>query len=123
MKLTLFHPAFQTIGGAEILVASFARSLKKAGHDVSVVTLALDAERWSSWLDGVPVRLVPKESWADTLGIGTYLSKLQRMVPRAEPCLRDADAILPCNFPPHLPPPPSSIAPPPPRSPPAPPPH
>src|SRR5260370_19115750 len=102
MKLTLFHPAFQTIGGAEILVASFARSLKKAGHDVWVVTLALDAERWSSWLDGVPVRLVPKESWADTLGIGTYLSKLERMVARAEPCLRDADVVLACNFPANL---------------------
>jgi glycosyltransferase involved in cell wall biosynthesis len=30
------------------------------------------------------------------------LSKLERVVPRAEPCLRDADVVLACNFPANL---------------------
>src|SRR5579859_2670271 len=100
MKIALFHPAFETIGGAEILVASFARSLKNSGHDVSVVTLALDPERWRSRLEGIAVRLVPKPGWTDAFG--TYLAKLQRIVPRAEPCLSDADVVLACNFPANL---------------------
>src|SRR5262245_42403126 len=97
MTLAIFHPAFQTIGGAEILVAYQARCLKQAGGDVCIVTLALDAARWASWLDGIPVRVVPKPPWTDVFS--SQLARLERSVIRAEPHLRDCTTVLACNFP------------------------
>ena len=99
MTLAIFHPAFYTVGGAEILVAYYARSLKKSGLDVTVVTLSF-APRLAPWLDGVPPRVVPKPPWTDLFR--THLGKLRRTAARAERCLRGFDTVLAFNFPANL---------------------
>jgi len=97
MTLAIFHPAFETVGGAEILVAAQASYLKRAGLDVRVTTLALDAARWRNWFDGIPVRLVPKPPWSDVFCVP--LKRLERAAARAEGCLRDCTTVLASNFP------------------------
>jgi glycosyltransferase involved in cell wall biosynthesis len=100
MTLAIFHPAFHAVGGAEILVASYARALKSSGMDVCVVTLSFDADRWKGWLEGIPVRVVAKPPWTDSLR--NYVTKLRRTVDRAEPCLRDCTSVLAFNFPANI---------------------
>ena len=42
MTVALFHPAFETVGGAEILVATQAELLRRANVDVCIATFAVD---------------------------------------------------------------------------------
>jgi glycosyltransferase involved in cell wall biosynthesis len=97
MTVAIFHPAFHAVGGAEILVASYARSLRKLGLDVRVVTLSIDAPRWKTWLEDVPVQVVPKPRWTDSLA--SRVTQLERTAVRAETCLRDFHTVLAFNFP------------------------
>jgi len=100
MTVVLFHPAFRTMGGAELLVASQARCLKRAGLDVRVATLALDEARFRDRFEGIPVSVAPRASWTDVF-VGRARS-LERTVPRVEPSLRSATAVMACNFPANL---------------------
>jgi glycosyltransferase involved in cell wall biosynthesis len=100
MTVAIFHPAFHTIGGAEILVAYYARALEKAGLEMRVVTLAIDAERWKPWLDGISVRVVPKAPWTDVFA--SRVTQLERIARRAESCFADCNAVLAFNFPTNI---------------------
>jgi len=97
MTVALFHPAFETIGGAEILVATQASLLRRANVDVYIATFALDSNRWRERLQDIPVRLAPPAPWMDR--ISGPLSRLRRAIPRAEACLAGADTVLACNYP------------------------
>lgn len=48
-RVTLFHPAFRNVGGAEVLVLRHATLLRSLGCDVQVVTREYDAAQWQSW--------------------------------------------------------------------------
>jgi glycosyltransferase involved in cell wall biosynthesis len=97
MNLALFHPAFGTLGGAEILAATQARCLREAHLDICVATLSLDRTRWDTWLEDIPVRVVQKAPWFD--GLMDPVRRLQRVARRAEQCLLDRRAVLACNYP------------------------
>jgi glycosyltransferase involved in cell wall biosynthesis len=97
VTVALFHPAFETIGGAEILVATQAKCIARAGVDVRVVTLSFDQTRWAGWFDGIPVRVTPKLPWLDRLA--PELTRLQRTIPRANEYLTGCHTVVACNFP------------------------
>jgi len=97
MPIGLFHPAFRGIGGAEVLVASWARHMKEVGVDVRVVTLDFDEQRWRSSLSDIPVSVTARPSWLDWFS--SQRRKFERAVPRIEAALADCSAVLASNFP------------------------
>jgi glycosyltransferase involved in cell wall biosynthesis len=97
LTLAILHPGFRGVGGAEIMVATQARYLRRAGVDLCVATWAFDAGTWRQWLDGVPIRLVPKTPLADLFS--SSLGKLERAAARVSDCLRDCSAVVACNSP------------------------
>jgi glycosyltransferase involved in cell wall biosynthesis len=97
MTLAIFHPAFEGIGGAEILVATQAQYLERHGLDVCVATTVFDAARWRGWFERIPVRVTAKPSWTERFA--NQLVRIKRTVPRAEACLSDCQTVMACNFP------------------------
>ena len=67
MRMAVFHPLFETVGGAEILAATQARYYRDQGVATDLVTLSYDPGRWASRLAGIPVRVVEKRRWTDLL--------------------------------------------------------
>jgi glycosyltransferase involved in cell wall biosynthesis len=99
MKLGLFHPAFRTIGGAEVLVASHGRFLLDSGHDVDLITFGFDQARWAGSLEGLGLRLIPKRHWSEALVFWSQLRKQRSRGLRAEKHLQGLDAIIAYNWP------------------------
>jgi glycosyltransferase involved in cell wall biosynthesis len=97
MTLAIFHPAFETIGGAEILVATQAQYLERHGVDVCVATTAFDAARWRGWFERIPVRVTAKPPWTERFA--GDLVRIKRTVPRADACLSDCHTVMACNYP------------------------
>jgi glycosyltransferase involved in cell wall biosynthesis len=95
--VALFHPAFHGIGGAEILVATQARYLEKAGFDVRVVTMAFDEAVWAPRFAGLDVRVVSKPFFLESLS--SKVARLKRVVPRAERQLSDCRVVMAANAP------------------------
>ncbi|GJG87887.1 hypothetical protein tb265_30680 [Gemmatimonadetes bacterium T265] len=62
-RVTLFHPAFGPVGGAEVLVLRHAMLLRELGCDVRLVTREYDAGTWQPWAaeHGVRVDCVPRD--------------------------------------------------------------
>ena len=100
MTVALFHPAFETVGGAEILVATHASLLRQANVDACIATFAVDQHRWRERLKDVPVRLAPPAPWLDR--ISGPLARLRRAVPRAENCLAGVGTVLAWNYPTNI---------------------
>jgi glycosyltransferase involved in cell wall biosynthesis len=99
MRLGIFHPAFEAVGGAELLVAAQAQHFRAQGAGPEIVTLAFDEGRWSERLAGIPVHAVQKRHWSDPLyGLGR-LAKLRRRGLRAAEALKDYDLVIAHNFP------------------------
>ena len=99
MRLGIFHPAFEVIRGAELLVASQIRYFHEQGFAPEAVTLAVDASIWSARLEGIPLHLIQKRHWSDPLFGWSPLAKLRRRGLRAEKVLKDFDLVLAHNFP------------------------
>jgi glycosyltransferase involved in cell wall biosynthesis len=99
MRLGIFHPAFEAVGGAELLVAAQAQHFRAQGAGPEIVTLGFDEARWSERLAGIPVRTVLKRHWSDPLyGLGR-LAKLRRRGLRAAEALKPYDLVIAHNFP------------------------
>lgn len=99
MRLGIFHPSFETVGGAELLVAAQARYFGTQGISPELVTFGFDAVRWEELLEGVPVRLVQKRQWTDVLSGWSRMAKLIRRGRRAARVLKDFDVVIAHNFP------------------------
>lgn len=100
-KIALFHPAFQTPGGAEFLCAQQARYLATHGDSVELVTLAFDAEKWAGRLEGLPVQVARKRHWTDPFFGVSRLAKLRTRGRRAAQRLAGCEVAVahnhPCN--------------------------
>ena len=97
MTSALFHSAFGLLGGAEVLAVTHARCLQNANVDLCLATLELDRARWSSWLEGIPVRVVKKAPLIDS--VMSSVRRLQRISPRVAACLSDCRTVLAGNYP------------------------
>ncbi|HJW08690.1 MAG TPA: glycosyltransferase family 4 protein [Holophagaceae bacterium] len=98
LRLAMFHPAFRTVGGADLLAARQARVLA-ADMAVEAVCFEWDEARWRELLAGVPVRVVAKRKASDLLfGLGA-LGKVRVRGARAERELRDFTHVLAHNHP------------------------
>ena len=101
MLIGMAHPSFTTPGGAEILAARHAEYLRSAGHDIRLVTTAIDAERWQHLGAVADVRVVGKR-WTDGIGMPGTHSKLYRRVARQGAALAGARVVLAENFPANI---------------------
>jgi glycosyltransferase involved in cell wall biosynthesis len=97
MTVALFHPAFEIIGGAEILVATQASLLRRANVDVCIATFRIDRHRWRERLQEIPIRLAPRASWLDR--VSGPLARMRRAVLRSEVCLTGVETVMACNYP------------------------
>jgi glycosyltransferase involved in cell wall biosynthesis len=98
-RIAMFHPAFETPGGAEFLCAQEARHLAVQGDDVAIVTLGFDAEIWKPKFEGIPVRVVKKRHWSDPFFGFSKLAKFQTRGRRAVRALADFEVAVAHNFP------------------------
>jgi glycosyltransferase involved in cell wall biosynthesis len=93
----MFHPAFRTVGGADLLAARQARWL--ASHmPVEAVCFEWEEARWREALEGIPVRVVPKRRASDLLALGP-LAKIRARGARAEKALTSFTHVLAHNHP------------------------
>ncbi len=99
--IALFNPAFEVPGGAEFLCLYQAQSLRKAGEDVCLVTLAYDAATWGGLVDGLPIRLVQKRHWSDLFFGLSRLGKVKARGRRASQMFLGCKVVVahnaPCN--------------------------
>ncbi len=64
LDIAIFHSSFESRGGAEALLADFARALMDRGHHVRVLTFGFDAERWNeAFLGAEVVKLDSRGTW------------------------------------------------------------
>lgn len=99
MKLTLLHPAFRAVGGAEVLAEAHARAFRRAGVDLSLATMAFDEERWADRMPGVEVKLFPRRHLMDLLLPWDRIGKVRRRARSAWPLFEGQDAVLAYNYP------------------------
>ncbi|HLP30693.1 MAG TPA: glycosyltransferase family 4 protein [Geothrix sp.] len=99
MRVAVFHPAFESVGGAEILAAAQAAFYRDQGVAPDLVTLGYDANRWASRLTGIPIRVVVKRHWTDLFRGWGRIGKLQARGRRAADILGDYDVVVAHNFP------------------------
>lgn len=99
MRLGVFHPAFETVGGAELLVAAQAQHFRNQGAAPEIVTLGFDEARWGERLAGIPVHTVEKRHWTDLLHGWSKLTKLRRRGLRVAKVLKSFDLVIAHNFP------------------------
>lgn len=99
MRVVLFHPSFETVGGAEILAAEQAQALRARGDQVRIVTFGYDPGRWAARFEGMPVDLIRKRHWSDLFVMWNRIAKLRARGRRAQFRLRDAEVVLAYNYP------------------------
>ena len=99
MRLGVFHPAFETVGGAELLAVSQLDHFRSQGVLPEVLTLGYDAARWSQRLQGFPLSVVPKRHWSDVFFAWSRLAKLRRRGQRAASAMQGFDVVIAHNFP------------------------
>jgi glycosyltransferase involved in cell wall biosynthesis len=99
MRMAVFHPAFESVGGAEILAATEACFYRDQGVAPDMVTLGYDPLCWGPRLAGIPVRVIEKRHWTDLLSGWSRMAKLQQRGKRAAEILRDYDLVVAHNFP------------------------
>jgi glycosyltransferase involved in cell wall biosynthesis len=99
MRLAIFHPAFETVGGAELLVAAQTRYFHSQGAAPELMTLGFDEARWGSRLHGIPIHTVQKRHWSDVFFGWSRLAKLRRRGLRAAKALEEFDLVIAHNFP------------------------
>lgn len=99
MRLGIFHPAFDAVGGAELLVAAQAQFFRAQGAAPEIVTLGFDHDRWAERLSGIPVQTLQKRHWTDPLFGWSRLAKLRRRGRRASRALQPYDLVIAHNFP------------------------
>lgn len=99
MRLGIFHPAFETVGGAELLVAAQTRHFQAMGAAPEVITLGYDPARWEGRLGGVPVHVVKKRQWTDLFSFWNRSDKLRQRGRRAAKVLEGFDCVIAHNFP------------------------
>ena len=99
MRLAIFHPGFETLGGAELLAASEALFYQDQGLRPELVTLSFNEARWRSKLPGIPVKVVAKRHWTDLFQAWNRMGKLVSRGRRAAEALKDYDLVVAHNFP------------------------
>jgi glycosyltransferase involved in cell wall biosynthesis len=99
VRLGIFHPSFETVGGAELLVAAQAQHFRAQGAAPEIVTLGFDEARWGARLAGIPIHTVKKRHWTDPLYGWSRLAKLRRRGIRASQALKSYDLVIAHNFP------------------------
>lgn len=99
MRIVLFHPSFDAVGGAEVLVAQHGACFRDAGYDVRLLTFSFNAARWASRLSGIRVDVVKSCPWIDPFAMYSDQKKLELQVQRASKKLANADRAIAYNYP------------------------
>lgn len=101
MRVAVFHSGFKGFGGAEVLAAAQARSLREQGEEVGIFTFAHDPHLWDQALGHAPVKVLPKREWTDALSFWHPTFKLHRRGLKAADAFRafGADLVLAHNQP------------------------
>ena len=98
MLIGITHPAFDAIGGAEILIARYAAFLRDAGHRVRIVTEKFNHDAWSDLSAFTDVHAVSRRR-LDNLSFPRTYPKLGRRAARHARVLAEADVVIGGNFP------------------------
>ena len=97
--ISIFHPAFEAVGGAELLCAQQAGALLSLGDKVRVVTFSWDKETWEEKFPDVEVVLAKKRGFFDFLRGNSRRRKTVRRAQRAQRAIGQVDAVVAMNPP------------------------
>lgn len=98
MRLTILHSHFTAMGGAEVLLATQARWLAAAGHEVRIAAFRVDDAYPVAHLAPFGVDVIPLPSGVahpEALRAG----QMEDVSARTRAALRGSDAVLAYNFP------------------------
>jgi len=98
MRVTILHSHFTSIGGAEVLLATQARWLVAAGHDVRIAAFRADADFCARLLPDfrvVEVGLPPTVRKLEQL----TASMMPALIERTRPHLDGSDVVMAYNYP------------------------
>ncbi len=98
-RISLFHPAFQTPGGAELLCLRQAQVVAQEGHRTDLVTMKYDPEIWGPKLDGMRVRVAKYRGNTDAFVFYSKRLKQQMRGRRACKFMRRSDVAVAHNYP------------------------
>jgi len=98
-RLAFFHPTLRNFGGAELLLVAQAQHMRSVGHDVCVVTDALERSRWDGLLDDLAIQLVEPRTFADILKELGPEARMRLRGERAVRSMQDRDIVVAMNFP------------------------
>jgi len=99
VRVGIFHPSFEQVGGAELVAARHATFLRQHGIEVRIATFAFDPTRWQEHLGDIPVDCVVDRWITDAILAWSRLTKMQRRGRRASHYLRDCDLVVAHNHP------------------------
>lgn len=91
--MAIAHPAFRSLGGAELVISAHVQILQEAGYSVAILCLDYDAALWAPRLRGVEVRCARQGSKA------AFRRPLERSRRWLETNGQDFDAIIAHNYP------------------------
>lgn len=98
MRVVIFHSQFTTLGGAEILIATQARWLQAAGHDVRIVALDVDRASIARELPDLRVDAVDLPQPVPRIE-SMGMSMMPQVIERVNRYLQDCDTVMAFNFP------------------------
>jgi glycosyltransferase involved in cell wall biosynthesis len=99
MRVAIFHPGFNNVGGAEVLVAEQARIFREHGHEVTFFTFSVLGAFWTGFFRDWSIHVIPKREGWEHLFACTRSSKIRSRGRRAEPLFEGYDRILATNHP------------------------
>ncbi len=101
LNIAVLHPAFLSIGGAEILALSQAKFLLERGFNIRVIARAVNEARWRDEMRGMQVALLGGPNWLEVLG--GREAWMARRTPHMSRLLDGIDVAIAHNYPmPHI---------------------
>lgn len=98
-RISLFHPAFEAPGGAELLCLRQAQIVQQEGHRTDLVTMKYDPAIWEPMLDGLPLRVASYRGKTDAFVFYNKILKRRMRGRRACKLMRRSDVAVAHNYP------------------------
>jgi glycosyltransferase involved in cell wall biosynthesis len=99
MRLDVFHPGFESLGGAESLALAQARGLRAHGFEPRIASFRIESATWADQLDGLPTLAIAKRAPWDLLFGVHRRGRLEARLRRVRAALGDSPVVLAHNFP------------------------
>lgn len=99
LDIAIFHSSFEARGGAEVLLADFARALLDRGHRVRVLSFGFDPARWGEAFQGADFVLLEGRGTWEKLRPWNRLAWHRHVADAVEAACQGCDVVMAVNDP------------------------